>query len=187
MLKAASVTVAPSRSLATSRTGTAAPGRSADRVQALYGLDRPWPCLQVNIHIEAVEPIRQTKHPAANERILSGVCSEVRSRKAAPSALELTLEFAARVASLFVAVDPFLPAEHLGVPFTLRITDGQIAPDASGGPLETAGSPEIHPAGWRPALHLPAGPRTRARDDAQRIPVHPHSGRAGPDPAPCSG
>jgi hypothetical protein len=58
---------------------------------------------------------------------------------------ELTLapEFAAKLSSLFVAVNPVFPAEHLGAPFTLRITDGQIAPDASSGTLETAGSLEL--------------------------------------------
>jgi hypothetical protein len=58
---------------------------------------------------------------------------------------ELTLapEFAAKLSSLFVAVNPIFPAERLGAPFTLRITDGQIAPDASSGTLETAGSLEL--------------------------------------------
>jgi hypothetical protein len=58
---------------------------------------------------------------------------------------ELTLapEFAAKLSALFVAVNPIFPAEHLGVPFTLRVTDGQIAPDASSGILETAGSLEL--------------------------------------------
>jgi len=58
---------------------------------------------------------------------------------------ELTLapEFAAKLSALFVAVNPVFPAEHLGAPFTLRVTDGQIAPDASGGTLETAGSLEL--------------------------------------------
>jgi hypothetical protein len=58
---------------------------------------------------------------------------------------ELTLapEFASKLSSLFVAVNPVFPAEHIGTPFTLRITDGQIAPDASSGTLETAGSLEL--------------------------------------------
>lgn len=58
---------------------------------------------------------------------------------------ELTLapEFASKLSSLFVAVNPVFPAEHLGTPFTLRVTDGQIAPDASSGTLETAGSLEL--------------------------------------------
>jgi hypothetical protein len=58
---------------------------------------------------------------------------------------ELTLapEFAAKLSALFVAVNPVFPAEHLGAPFTLHITDGQIAPDASSGTLETAGALEL--------------------------------------------
>jgi hypothetical protein len=57
--------------------------------------------------------------------------------------LALAPEFAAKLSSLFVAVNPVFPAEHLGTPFTLRVTDGQIAPDASSGALETAGSLEL--------------------------------------------
>jgi hypothetical protein len=58
---------------------------------------------------------------------------------------ELTLapEFASKLSALFVAVNPVFPAEHLGAPFTLRVSDGQIAPDASTGILETAGSLEL--------------------------------------------
>lgn len=58
---------------------------------------------------------------------------------------ELTLapEFAAKLSSLFVAVNPVFPAERLGPPFTLRVIGGQIAPDASSGTLETAGSLEL--------------------------------------------
>jgi hypothetical protein len=57
--------------------------------------------------------------------------------------LVLAPEFAAKLGSLFVAVNPIFPAEHLGAPFTLRVTDGQIAPDASSGTLETAGALEL--------------------------------------------
>ena len=57
--------------------------------------------------------------------------------------LVLAPEFAAKLGSLFVAVNPIFPAEHLGAPFTLRVTDGQIAPDASSGILETAGALEL--------------------------------------------
>jgi hypothetical protein len=57
--------------------------------------------------------------------------------------LILAPEFAAKLSALFVAVNPIFPAEHLGAPFTFRVTDGQIAPDASSGTLETAGSLEL--------------------------------------------
>jgi hypothetical protein len=56
--------------------------------------------------------------------------------------LALTPEFAAKLQSLFVAVNPIFPAEHLGAPFTLPIASGQIAPDASTGVLRLAGSLE---------------------------------------------
>jgi hypothetical protein len=58
---------------------------------------------------------------------------------------ELTLapEFASKLSSLFVAVNPVFPAEHLGAPFTLPVIGGQIAPDASAGILETSGSLEL--------------------------------------------
>ncbi len=49
----------------------------------------------------------------------------------------------AKLSALFVAVNPVFPAEHLETPFTLRVTDGQIAPDASSGTLETAGALEL--------------------------------------------
>jgi hypothetical protein len=57
--------------------------------------------------------------------------------------LSLAPEFAAKLSALFVAVNPVFPAEHLGAPFTLRVTDGQIAPDASSGTLETSGALEL--------------------------------------------
>jgi hypothetical protein len=57
--------------------------------------------------------------------------------------LALAPEFASKLSALFVAVNPVFPAEHLGTPFTLRIIDGQIAPDASSGTLETAGALEL--------------------------------------------
>ncbi len=64
-------------------------------------------------------------------------------KEGARAELTLAPEFAAKLSSLFVAVNPVFPAEHLGAPFTLRVTDGQIAPDASSGMLETAGSLEL--------------------------------------------
>ena len=59
------------------------------------------------------------------------------------AALALAPEFASKLSSLFVAVNPIFPAEHLGAPFTLRVAGGQIAPDASSGTLETSGSLEL--------------------------------------------
>jgi hypothetical protein len=56
--------------------------------------------------------------------------------------LELAPEFAVKLQSLFVAVNPIFPAEHLGAPFTLPIATGKLAPDASSGTLDLAGSLE---------------------------------------------
>jgi hypothetical protein len=49
----------------------------------------------------------------------------------------------AKLRSLFVAVNPIFPAEHIGAQFTLPIFGGTIAPDASQGTLETSGSLEF--------------------------------------------
>jgi len=58
--------------------------------------------------------------------------------------VSLTLDpgFQAKLNGLFVAVNPIFPAEHPG-PFTLQIFGGTIAPDASGGRVETQGSLEF--------------------------------------------
>jgi hypothetical protein len=58
--------------------------------------------------------------------------------------VELTLDpgFAAKLGSLFVAVNPIFPAEHPGT-FSLPIFGGQIAPEASQGTVETQGSLEF--------------------------------------------
>ncbi len=64
-------------------------------------------------------------------------------RAGGSGALQLTPAFAAKLSSLFVAVNPVFPAEHLGAPFTLPIGGGQIAPDAGTGDLKTNGSLEL--------------------------------------------
>jgi hypothetical protein len=56
--------------------------------------------------------------------------------------LQLAPEFSAKLASLYVAVNPVFPAEHLGGPFTLPVLGGQMGPGADGGTLELAGSLE---------------------------------------------
>jgi hypothetical protein len=58
---------------------------------------------------------------------------------------ELSLDptILAKLQSLFVAVNPIFPAEHVGSLFTLPIFGGTIAPDASLGTLETQGSLEF--------------------------------------------
>lgn len=49
----------------------------------------------------------------------------------------------AKLRSLFVAINPIFPAEHIGAQFTLPIFGGTIAPDASSGTIETLGSLEF--------------------------------------------
>jgi hypothetical protein len=49
----------------------------------------------------------------------------------------------AKLRSLFVAVNPIFPAEHIGAQFTLPIFGGTISPEASLGTLETSGSLEF--------------------------------------------
>lgn len=49
----------------------------------------------------------------------------------------------AKLRSLFVAVNPIFPAEHIGAQFTLPIFGGTVAPDASQGTIETSGSLEF--------------------------------------------
>jgi hypothetical protein len=49
----------------------------------------------------------------------------------------------AKLRSLFVAVNPIFPAEHLGPQFTLPIFGGTISPDATLGTVETSGSLEF--------------------------------------------
>lgn len=58
------------------------------------------------------------------------------------ASLELAPGFAAKLQSLFVAVNPVFPAEHPG-PFTFPITGRQIAPEGSSGVVRTAGSLEL--------------------------------------------
>lgn len=58
------------------------------------------------------------------------------------ASLDLAPGFGDKLASLFVAVNPLFPAEHPG-PFTLPITAGKLAPDGSGGTLQTLGGLEL--------------------------------------------
>lgn len=57
--------------------------------------------------------------------------------------LTLNPDFAARLQSLFVAVNPIFPAEHSGPVFTLPILGGKIAPDIATGKVETEGALEF--------------------------------------------
>jgi hypothetical protein len=94
---------------------------------------------------------------------------------------ELALDpaFAAKLDSLFVAVNPIAPAEHPG-PFTLPIFGGTIAPDATQGTVQTEGSLEFLQLGggqvfWRdPWLDL--GSRAFS-PEAEILPSPPYAGK----------
>jgi hypothetical protein len=105
------------------------------------------------------------------------------------ASLVLDPGFAAKLSSLFVAVNPIFPAEHPG-PFTLPIFDGTIAPDGSAGRLETKGSLELLQLGggqvfWHePWIDL-AARSLSAEADVEPSP--PYSGKVGRVPiAPLS-
>ncbi len=57
--------------------------------------------------------------------------------------LALAPGFAAKLQSLFVAVNPIFGAEHIGSVFTLPIFGGTISPDGSRGAIETSGALEF--------------------------------------------
>ena len=98
--------------------------------------------------------------------------------------LSLTLDpgILAKLDSLFVAVNPIFPAEHLGALFTLPIFGGTIAPDGSLGTLETQGALELLQLGggqlfWRePWLEL--GARGLSAE-VEAEPSPPYSGKVG--------
>lgn len=77
--------------------------------------------------------------------------------------LTLAPGIVAKLNSLFVAVNPVFPAEHVGPVFTLPVFGGRIAPDASQGLIETEGAIEALQLGggqifWRaPWLDLASG------------------------------
>lgn len=99
-------------------------------------------------------------------------------------AATLTLDpgIVAKLASLFVAVNPIFPAEHQGAVFTLPIFGGTIAPDGSQGTIETQGALEALQLGggqvfWHePWLDL-AGKAFNAEADAEPSP--PYAGKVG--------
>jgi hypothetical protein len=59
------------------------------------------------------------------------------------ASIALAADFAAKLSSLFVAVNPIFPAEHPGNEFTLPIFGGTISPSASLGAIDTSGSLEF--------------------------------------------
>ena len=63
-------------------------------------------------------------------------------KESGAATLTFSPDISAKLAALFVAVNPIFPAEQ-PEGFTLPIFDGKIAPDASSGTLETSGALEL--------------------------------------------
>ncbi|MGN6201003.1 MAG: hypothetical protein ACTHNY_01170 [Solirubrobacterales bacterium] len=58
-------------------------------------------------------------------------------------ALSLDPAIVDKLKSLFVAINPIFPAEHVGAPFSFPLLGGTIAPDAGSGTVEADGSLEL--------------------------------------------
>jgi hypothetical protein len=89
--------------------------------------------------------------------------------------------FAAKLDSLFVAVNPIFPAEHPR-PFTLQTFGGVIAPDGSQGTIETLGALEFLQLGggqvfWKEAT-LDLSAKALAAE-VEVLPSPPYVGKAG--------
>jgi hypothetical protein len=88
----------------------------------------------------------------------------------------------AKLKSLFVAVNPIFPAEHIGNVFTLPVFGGTIAPDASIGTLETSGSLELLQLGGGQVFWsedwLDLGAKT-ASPEVNTQPSPPYGGKVG--------
>lgn len=71
-------------------------------------------------------------------------------------ALSLDPAIVEKLKSLFVAINPIFPAEHVGTPFSFPILGGSIAPDAGSGTVEADGSIELlQLGGGQVFIHLP--------------------------------
>ncbi len=79
----------------------------------------------------------------------------------------------AKLRSLFVAVNPIFPAEHIGAQFTLPIFGGTISPDAALGTLETSGSLEFLQLGGGQAFWAEDWLDLAARTASPEVTVQP--------------
>jgi hypothetical protein len=88
---------------------------------------------------------------------------------------------AAKLQSLFVAINPIFPAEHPG-PFTLPIFSGTISPDASEGTVQTLGSIEAVQIGGGQVFLREAWPELGAgaySPELELAPSPPYGGKVG--------
>ena len=100
------------------------------------------------------------------------------------AALNLDPAFTAKLASLFVAVNPIFPAERPG-PFTLQVSGGEIAPDASEGRIATAGALEFLQQGGGQAFWAESSLQLEAKSlvpEVELRPAPPYAGKLGPQP-----
>jgi hypothetical protein len=91
---------------------------------------------------------------------------------------------AAKLASLFVAINPVFPAEHPG-PFTLPIFTGTISPSASEGTVQTLGSIELVQIGGGQVFLREAWPELGAAAysaELELTPSPPYPGKVGRAP-----
>jgi hypothetical protein len=107
---------------------------------------------------------------------------------AASGKVELSIDpgFAAKLGSLFVAVNPIFPAEHPGA-FTFPIGGGVLAPDGSSGSLQTTGAIELlQLGGGQVILREPfaeLGSASAISAEAELLPSPPYPGKLGRMPA----
>jgi hypothetical protein len=95
--------------------------------------------------------------------------------------LALDPGFAAKLASLFVAVNPIFPAEHPGE-FTLPIFGGDLSPNGAKGRVETSGSLEFIQLGggqvfWADSWLDPVA--GTVSPELEVLPAPPYSGKQG--------
>jgi len=96
--------------------------------------------------------------------------------------LALDPGFQAKLASLFVAVNPIFPAERPSA-FTLPIAGGEIAPDGSEGRVETSGSLEYLQQGGGQAFWADGSLDLAAKvfsPEVELRPTPPYAGKLGP-------
>jgi hypothetical protein len=105
---------------------------------------------------------------------------------AGAASIELDPGFAAKLASLVVAVNPIFPAEHPGA-FTFPISGGALAPDGTSGTLQLGGAIELlQLGGGQLILHEPwaeLGATAGLSGELELLPSPPFGGKLGRVPA----
>lgn len=97
----------------------------------------------------------------------------VRLRAEGSAELSLAPDFAAKLASLFVAVNPIFPAEHVGAGFTLPVFSGDLAPGAPQGAVDTTGALEFLQLGGGQAFWRESRVDLTARTVTAEVEIQP--------------